>query len=238
MRRHRNSEGRRGRRSVRVPAAAAAVLVGLGGTVIGVAACGQQAAPQPSRSAAGHLPGSSAPSSSSATGRPGPSGSAQVTRQTVGASRPTTITIPAIGVHDKLLRLGLTSDGTIRVPQPGSNYDKPAWYNNSPTPGQVGAAVIEGHVDSARNGPSVFFKLGSLKPGDTVRIHREDHSTVTFRIDAVRRYPKEHFPTMAVYGDADRPELRLITCGGSFDSGTGHYRDNIIAFATLKSSHR
>lgn len=84
----------------------------------------------------------------------------------------------------------------------------------------------------------MFFKLGALKPGDTVHIRRKDHSMVVFRVESVRRYSKDHFPTMAVYGHADKPELRLVTCGGSFDSGTGHYRDNIVAFASLKSFAR
>ncbi|GAA4228202.1 class F sortase [Actinomadura meridiana] len=153
------------------------------------------------------------------------------------ASTPTAITIPAIKVHSALLKLGLAGDGTLQVPRP-PNQDRAAWYTGSVTPGQPGTAVIEGHLDSDASGPSVFYRLGALTPGQQIQVDRADHTTATFTIDAIGRYPKTRFPTAAVYANTPGPSLRLITCGGTFDHSTGHYRDNTVVFARLTASGR
>lgn len=124
--------------------------------------------------------------------------------------------------------LGLLADGSLQVPPSGF----PAgWYTGGPTPGELGPAVIAGHIDW--HGPGVFFKLHTLKPGDQVMVRRADGSQPTFRISRVARYPKDRFPTSLVYGNLDHAGLRLVTCGGSFNSQTGHYRDNIVVYADL-----
>jgi len=151
-------------------------------------------------------------------------------------SKPVAIDIPAIGVHSSLLYLGVNPDGTIQVAS-GTSYNEAGWYKYSPTPGSVGPAVILGHVDSGAWGASVFFKLGDLRPGNTVMVTRRDGLVGVFRITGVRHYPKDHFPTQLVYGNTDNAALRLITCGGSFNYSTGHYVDNIIVFASLVGSH-
>ncbi|MBU1865339.1 MAG: sortase, partial [Actinobacteria bacterium] len=115
----------------------------------------------------------------------------------------------------------------------GPHYDEAAWFKYSPAPGSVGAAVILGHVDSATGGRSVFFNLGVLRPGDEILVTRADGSVAVFTVDGVRRYPKDEFPSLTVYGDTTHPALRLITCGGEFDRADGHYRDNIVVFASL-----
>jgi hypothetical protein len=143
-------------------------------------------------------------------------------------STPVRLRIPAIGVDSGLMDLGLLPDGSLQVPPSGF----PAgWYTGGPTPGELGPAVIAGHIDW--HGPGVFFKLHQLRPGDLVMVRRADGSQPTFRIRRVAQYPKDHFPTTLVYGNLDHPGLRLITCGGSFNNQTGHYRDNIVAFADL-----
>lgn len=146
------------------------------------------------------------------------------------------IDIPAIGVHSKLQYLGLDQNGALEVPAPGPLYDEAAWYKYSPSPGSRGPAIISGHVDSVRDGPSVFFKLGALRPGDNVMVVRADGLVATFRVDGVRVYPKDEFPTQLVYGNTDYAALRLLTCGGPFDRPTGHYVDNVIVFASLVGS--
>ena len=136
--------------------------------------------------------------------------------------------------------VGLNPDGTIQVPPlndpPLTN--EAAWYKYSPTPGQPGPSVIEGHVDSAEAGPSVFYRLGALKPGDLVDVTLADRQVAVFKITAVRLYPKSHFPTSTVYGFTSYAALRLITCGGSFDGQSGHYTANVVAFASLVSAHQ
>jgi hypothetical protein len=91
--------------------------------------------------------------------------------------------------------------------------------------------VIIGHIDSRANGPSVFFDLGRLRAGDHVDVRRADGVTVSYAVTDVRAVAKDAFPTEAVYGATRGSELRLITCGGSFDSTVRSYRDNIVVFA-------
>lgn len=154
--------------------------------------------------------------------------------RTVGADAvPLSVAIPAIGVRSPLLHLGLNADGTMEVPAPGPNHDKPGWYRYSPTPGALGPSVIVGHVDSAADGPSVFYRLADLRPRDTVLVTRTDGLMAVFVVNDVRRYPKRRFPTALVYGDTDHAALRLITCGGAFDRRSGHYLDNIVVRASL-----
>jgi sortase (surface protein transpeptidase) len=154
-------------------------------------------------------------------------------RAPMPASRPVEIAIPAIGVQAPLQTLGLTKRGALEVPAPGPRYNDPAWYRYSPTPGALGPSIISGHVDSARFGRSVFFRLRDLKPGDEVNVLRADGQEARFRVDGIRVYPKDQFPTKLVYGDTEHAALRLLTCGGPFDKATGHYADNVIVFASL-----
>lgn len=156
----------------------------------------------------------------------------------LSSSEPTAIDIPAIGVHSEMQQVGLTAEHTLEVPAPGPHYNQAAWYKHSATPGATGPAIIVGHVDSATDGPSVFFDLGNLRPGDEVLITRRDRTVASFTVEAVRQYPKDDFPTELVYGDTDHAALRLITCGGTFDRTQRSYRDNVIVFATLVGSHQ
>ena len=142
---------------------------------------------------------------------------------------PVRLWIPAIAVSTPLVRLGRLPDGSLEVPR---DWDKAGWYDQGPRPGQPGPAVILGHVDS-KTGPAVFYQLRALRPGDIVRVGLADGRIVMFRVQRVRRYPKDQFPTEAVYLPTLSRELRLITCGGEFDYASGHYRDNIVVFATL-----
>jgi sortase (surface protein transpeptidase) len=147
------------------------------------------------------------------------------------ASVPTRLVIPAVEVDTDLIPLGLGADGTLDVPAAGF----PAgWYTGAPTPGELGPAVIAGHIDW--NGPGVFFAISHLVPGDAVLVTREDGSVATFAVVEVAEFGKEDFPTALVYGGIDFAGLRLITCGGVFNRKAGHYEDNIVVFASLVSS--
>lgn len=161
---------------------------------------------------------------------PDPSAS-PATRATAGmvASAPAGLQIPSIGVDSELVDLGLQTDGTLEVPAEGF----PAgWYTGAPTPGELGPAIIAGHVDWAGQ-PGVFFELRELSPGADIAVTRQDGSTARFRVTRVEQFAKEAFPTQAVYGDLDHAGLRLITCGGSFDPQMRSYVDNLVVFAEL-----
>jgi sortase (surface protein transpeptidase) len=143
---------------------------------------------------------------------------------------PVRVDIPRIGVISSLDRLGRAPDGTVEVP---SRWEVAGWYAPGPRPGDPGSAVILGHVDSKR-GPAIFYRLRELRRGDEIRIGRADDSTARFAVDRVERYPKDRFPTDDVYYPTLTPTLRLVTCGGTFDPTAGHYRSNLIVFATLR----
>lgn len=142
--------------------------------------------------------------------------------------RATAVDIPAIGVRSTLVPLTLDRSGVLVPP---ADFGTAGWFSGGPTPGEPGPAVLAGHVDS-RRGPAVFFRLRELAAGDLVMVSRSDGRKVRFRVDSVSRYPKGAFPTADVYGPAPGAQLRLITCGGSFDTARRSYRDNVVVYAS------
>jgi len=144
---------------------------------------------------------------------------------------PVRVQIPKIGVASSLDRLGRARDGTVEVP---SRWGVAGWYALGPRPGEPGSAVLLGHVDSTR-GPAVFFRLRELRRGDEIKVARADRSSTRFVVERTAQYDKQRFPTDDVYYPTLTPALRLVTCGGQFDTSTGHYRSNIIVFATLRT---
>jgi sortase (surface protein transpeptidase) len=145
------------------------------------------------------------------------------------ASAPVRLEVPAIGVATRLVRLGLDPDGAMEVP---GDFASAGWFAGGPVPGQVGPAVIAGHVDS-RTGPAVFYRLRSLRPGQAILVERADGVRLRFVVEQARSYPKAGFPTAAVFGPVPSAGLRLITCTGAFDRARGSYRDNLVVFARL-----
>ncbi|WP_055534489.1 class F sortase [Streptomyces graminilatus] len=172
------------------------------------------------------------PPPSTAGKRTSASGSAKSARP-VGRSAPVRLRIPALGVDTPVMRLGLSTDGTVQVP-PITDHDQAGWYEHSPTPGQTGPSVILGHVTVGAYGDGVFRDLARLRRGERIVARLENGTETEFTVTSMRTVAKAEFPTDDVYGNVDRPELRLITCGGPRD-GSG-YLDNVIAFATLTSS--
>jgi sortase (surface protein transpeptidase) len=146
-------------------------------------------------------------------------------------SEPVRLQIPSIGVDANFQRLNPGPDGVL--PPPTNNRDV-GWWADGPEPGEPGAAVVAGHVDSKR-GPAVLFDLRKLKPGAEVLVTTADATTVRFMVDSVERFPKAEFPTERVYTGSEpgTAQLRLVTCGGAFNHTSRHYKDNVIAFATL-----
>ena len=164
---------------------------------------------------------------------PAPTGpiAAAPQQQSAQVSLPVALTIPSIGVQTSLIHLGLTASGALQVP---SSTAVAGWYTGSPRPGAVGSAVIAGHIDS-QSGPGVFFRLSSLRPGDRVYVRRADGTLAVFQVTVVRQFAKDSFPTSAVYGAIPDAELRLITCGGTFDPQLGSYLSNTVAYAVETS---
>ncbi|MEU6544684.1 class F sortase [Streptomyces sp. NPDC046859] len=196
-------------------AALASVLVGCGG-----------GAPEPASAPARRTRGTRQTGDRSADATANPA-------RALGRSAPVRLRIPAIDVDTPLIRLGLEQDGTVEVP-PITAHDRAGWYRHSPTPGEVGPSVVLGHVTVGGYGDGVFRDLVRLRTGDRIEARRADGSTARFTVSSVRTVAKARFPADDVYGDVDRPELRLITCGGPKEGQ--EYRDNVIVFAVLSST--
>jgi hypothetical protein len=147
--------------------------------------------------------------------------------QTLNSDGPTSIAIPAIGVHAPIVAVGLQADGAMQLPDPG----QVGWYRLGPRPGAPGPAVLIGHVDN-HTGPDVFYRLRQLRPGDQILIGQSDGTTTRFLVGRLEQHPKTALPTNRIWTPTTRPLLRLITCGGSFNHATRHYRDNLIVYAS------
>ncbi|MDT0212761.1 class F sortase [Rothia sp. ARF10] len=237
-------------RSRRLSVSAAAVMVfGLLGVGATGYALSQQVGPPPQAvtTASGHAghggaeatsPSATPSTSTGATGAPhaghggqAPQGSAYETPKgpLLPRSRPTEVTVPGLGVSAPIIDLSLRSDRRMEVPDNGTDA---GWFTSSPTPGELGPAVIAAHV-THRSRPAVFFELASMRKGDRIQVAREDGSTATFAVTEVGQYPKSDFPSEKVYGSVDRAALRLITCGGVLDGETGSHVDNVVVYADL-----
>lgn len=188
----------------------------------------QRPPPTPPVAAAGRIAPRAEPTTTAA---PRLTRSASTTTTTIGIapSPPVEITIPSIGVQSTIVNLGRNADGTVEVP---SSFHVAGWYQYSVTPGQDGPSVYLGHVDSV-SGPGIFYRLGDVHPGDHVLVKRQDGRTITFVVTGVRKYSKTAFPTLDVYANTPVPTIRLVTCGGAFDTSTRHYLSNIVAFGQL-----
>jgi hypothetical protein len=231
------------RRNLLVSAAVAAlILTGCGTTTASEdTAAPLTATANPTAAASTPATPSTAPSSGSSTApsaTAAPTGTAPATAAptpaqppVLPASKPTSFSIPSTGAGSDLLHLGLRENGSLEVPPDGPGAPA-SWYNQSPTPGERGPAVLLGHVNATDGGPGVFAKLRDLKPGDVVEVAREDGTTARFAVDRGEQYPKDAFPTLKVYGNTEGSELRLITCDG-YDPETGEFDDNYVVYAKL-----
>ena len=134
-----------------------------------------------------------------------------------------------MGLSIPLITLGLNPNHTVMVP---TRFDQAGWFRLGPSPGQLGSAVILGHVDSYR-GPAAFFRLRQLRLGDLIAVRLADGVRLRYRVIGIAMYLKAHFPARLVYGPRPYSALQLVTCGGAFDATTGHYLSNLVAYSAL-----
>lgn len=183
------------------------------------------------RSGASHSSGAASTSAPTASS---PTLQAPVSPSSAGeaVSDPVHVSVPRIGIDSSLQKLGLLPDGSLQSP---TKWGVAGWYARGVRPGDIGPAVIAGHVDSTQ-GPAAFFKLRQMHTGDQIVVTEQDGRTVHFTVTEVRSYPKKTFPTAAVYGPTSLPELRLITCTGDFDRAAASYLSNLVVFAVINRS--
>lgn len=142
-------------------------------------------------------------------------------------STPVRLIIPALKISVRLITLGLNANGTVQVP---STTTTAGWYRFGPAPGQIGSAVILGHVDSYL-GEGIFFFLRTLRAGQRIYVDLANGRTVQFKITAVTMYAKTAFPPRKVYGSHGYSALQLVTCGGIFNRTTRSYESNIVVYS-------
>ncbi|MER7406787.1 class F sortase [Streptomyces sp. NPDC000070] len=152
------------------------------------------------------------------------------TLRTLPPSRATRLLIPYLRVDAPIMDLGLDREHRLTAP-PEDDPKLVGWYKDGASPGGRGTAVAVGHLDTD-SGPAVFAGLTELKPGRIVKARRADGRIAVYTVDKIKSYEKAHFPSQEVYGARSRPELRLITCGGSYDRRKG-YSGNVVVFAHL-----
>ncbi|MFJ6460429.1 class F sortase [Streptomyces sp. NPDC091387] len=181
--------------------------------------------PAPPSVAAPAAPAPAASSAAPETAAPGPS---------LPRSVPKRLQIPAIAVDAPFTPLSIGSSGRLDAPPP-NDKNLAGWFKDGVTPGERGAAIVAGHVDTT-TGPAVFLQLRFLRPGSTVDITRTDGTVATFKVDTVETFSKAKFPDKRVYADTPDAQLRLITCGGNYDRTVKDYEDNVVVFAHLDSS--
>jgi LPXTG-site transpeptidase (sortase) family protein len=220
IRRHRRRAGQRRT----ILAAIIGALTGAAVLAAGTVAAGTLGFFSPTGAAAVSGAWLAPPAAAAASGKPAPPGLPP-------HGEPTRVRIPSIDVDVPLERLGLDSAGALEAPD---SFDKAGWYAAGTIPGDVGPAVIAGHIDSECC-PAVFYKLDTLKPGDKVEVERGG-DWLTFVVTSTGQYPKTAFPTSQVYGATPDAELRLITCGGQFDHSAKSYLDNVVVYAVESST--
>jgi hypothetical protein len=140
---------------------------------------------------------------------------------------PVSVEVPALGLAEPLLDLGVAGDGTAEVP---ADPDRAGWFTGGGRPGARGPTVLLGHVDSTA-GPGVFAELRDLVPGDVVDVTVADGSVARYAVTTTEQVPKGSFPTAAVFGATTQDVLRLITCTGDFDRSARSYVDNLVVTA-------
>ncbi|MCX5402786.1 class F sortase [Streptomyces sp. NBC_00335] len=159
---------------------------------------------------------------------PAPTASARP--QAMAPAVPERVRIPSLRIDAPLAGLGLESDRSLQAPPP-DDKNLAGWYADGASPGSDGTALIAGHVDN-KQGPAVFYRLGAMKKGERVEVERRDGTTAVFTVYAVEVHDRKGFPDQQVYGATGRPELRLITCGGTYAKETG-YPANVVVYARL-----
>lgn len=167
---------------------------------------------------------------------PGPAGAPAQDRSATALTEsvpvqaaPAMLRIPAIGLEESLITLGLNEDDTVEVP---TDFSRAGWYRHGPSPGEEGSAVILGHVDSF-TGPAVFYRLHELSPEDVIEVDLADGGIAHFAVTAVEDYAKTEFPAEAVYGSNGGSSLQLVTCGGVFDPTAASYLSNVVVYTSL-----
>ena len=159
--------------------------------------------------------------------KPVPARGARRAPLSVQNRRATAISIPGLGIEQGVIELAVNGD-SLQVPD---RYSDIGWWREGPAPGEDGAAVMVGHVDSP-TAPAVFYELSGVTPGEQISVELDDRSQAVFEVREAILYDRDEFPTQEVYRTQGKPGLNLLTCGGSYDADGG-YSGNVVVYTDL-----
>ena len=168
--------------------------------------------------------GRTAASRAGTAGRVGTAGRAHAAQ----TARPSRVRLARLGIDAAVSAIGIDLEsGALGIPE---NIKRVGWWRDGAAPGDAqGTVLLAGHVDSAKAGAGALYALKSARRGDTITVDANGR-TRRYRVTATRRVAKDKLPT-SIYTRTGGPKLVVVTCGGPFDSRSGHYRDNIIVTA-------
>jgi len=141
---------------------------------------------------------------------------------------PVRLQIPALNIDANVQQVGLTFKGNMGIP---SNFTDVAWYRYGAVPGDVGSAVIDGHVDNGLSLAGVFKHLVDLKAGDDVYVAMASGDRVHFKVRDSEYYDYTSAPTALIFNENDASLLRLITCNGDWVSQDKTYDKRLVVTA-------
>jgi LPXTG-site transpeptidase (sortase) family protein len=185
---------------------------------------------------AGNLGGSS-PTTELRAATPVPRAAARPTATTVptGTPSPPVVTaaparllIPKIGVDAPVTPKGLRPDGFMDTP---NGPEDVAWYIFSARPGMSGNVVLSGHLDYHDYGAAVFWRLKDLQQGDLIEVRLDDGSVLRYQVSLKLSYDARTAPVQEIIGPTSKEVVTLITCGGTFDSGSRSYSNRLVVRA-------
>ena len=143
---------------------------------------------------------------------------------------PIRIQIPKIGMNASVEQVGIEVDGAMSVPK---SWWTVGWYNLGYKVGDLGSAVMSGHYDTNTGAPAVFYKVGSLVPGDTITVTNTDGAVLKFRVIRKETYPYDQMPLQSIFGTGGRTQLNLITCAGTWNRATRNYSHRTVVYSEL-----
>lgn len=106
------------------------------------------------------------------------------------------------------------------------------WLDLGPRPGELGNAVIDGHLDSAQ-GAAIFWHLAQLRPGDRVYVVDRRGRQLTFAVTGARAFSVTGAPLAQIFGSSNAPNLNLITCAGAWQAAQHAYDQRLVVFTRL-----
>ncbi|GLV57963.1 hypothetical protein KDH_47970 [Dictyobacter sp. S3.2.2.5] len=145
---------------------------------------------------------------------------------------PIHIRIPAISVDANVEPVSILSNSDLDTPHQDP-WDSTGWYKDGPAPGQMGSAVIDGHVDRPGGGPAVFWNLRNLNAGDQVIVTTSDNHQLIFHVTARVAYPVHEAPLQNIFGDNSGRYLNLITCDGYWIPSEQQTSARMVVFTRL-----